>query len=113
MRASVCLRKSTGSHQKVKSMCLGEIGTRATFFRSQLEQRQLLHDRIKCLRKTRSCDEIAFLALAKEKKKQQTDISKSQGISLPCVANYTRTMNTILQSLGNSIDTNCSGGTYQ
>lgn len=68
MRASVCLRKSTGSHQKVKSMCLGEIGTRATFFRSQLEQRQLLHDRIKCLRKTRSCDEIAFLALAKEKK---------------------------------------------
>ena len=48
-------------------MCLGEIGTRVTFFRSQLEQRQLLHDRIKCLRKTRSCDEIAFLALAKEK----------------------------------------------
>lgn len=113
MRASVCLRKSTGSHQKVKSMCLGEIGTRATFFRSQLEQRQLLHDRIKYLRKTRSCDEIAFLALAKEKKKQLTNISKSQGISLPCVANYTGTMNTILQSLGNSIDTNFSGGTYQ
>ena len=109
MCASVCLRKSTGSHQKVKSMCLGEIGTRATFFRSQLEQRQLLHDRIKCLRKTRSCDEIAL----KLKKKQQTNISKSQGISLPYVANYTRTMNTILQSLGNSIDTNFSGGTYQ
>ena len=113
MCASVCLRKSTGSHQKVKSMCLGEIGTRVTFFRSQLEQRQLLHDRIKCLRKTRSCDEIAFLALAKEKKNQLTNISKSQGISLPCVANYTGTMNTILQSLGNSIDTNFSGGTYQ
>lgn len=110
MRASVCLGKSTGSHQ---TMCLGEIGTRVTFLRSQLEQRQLLHDRINCLRKTRSCDEIAFLALAKEKKKQLTNISKSQGISLPCVANYTGTMNTILQSLGNSIDTNFSGGTYQ
>ena len=109
MRASVCLGKSTGSHQ---TMCLGEIGTRVTFLRSQLEQQQLLHDRINCLRRTRSCDEIAFLALAKEKK-QQTNISKSQGISLPCAANYTRTMNTILQSLGNSIDTNFSGGTYQ